>query len=118
MEEVEILCDRIIILDKGKIIAEGTSDELKEKADIDLKITVEVNNIDSSVTGKIKDSKNVIDVKLDMNVLVVTYKKGNDSLSDLINLLNENKVTYNKVFSERPTLNDVFLNLTGKDLRD
>ena len=47
MEEVEMLCDRIIILDKGKILAQGTSDELKKKAKIEEKITVEMNNINS-----------------------------------------------------------------------
>ena len=54
MEEVEILCDRIIILDKGKIIAQGTSDELKKMANIEEKITVEVYNIDQDVLEKIK----------------------------------------------------------------
>ena len=42
MEEAEILCDRIIILDKGKIIAEGTSDDLKKKANIEEKISAEI----------------------------------------------------------------------------
>ena len=45
MEEVELLCDRIIILDKGKIIAQGTTEELKDLAKIEEKITVEVENI-------------------------------------------------------------------------
>ena len=45
MEEVEIICDRIIILDKGKIIAKGTTDELKTLAKLEEKITVEVKNI-------------------------------------------------------------------------
>ena len=46
MEEVEILCDRVIILDKGRIIADGTSDELKELAKIEEKVTVEVNGLE------------------------------------------------------------------------
>ena len=45
MEEVEIICDRIIILDKGKILATGTSDELKELTKIEEKITVEINEL-------------------------------------------------------------------------
>ena len=48
MEEVEILCDRVIILDKGKILAAGTTDELKELADIEEKVTVETKTILSS----------------------------------------------------------------------
>ena len=118
MEEVEILCDRIIILDKGKIIAEGTTEELKEYANIDEKITVEVNNIMDKVLDTIKKLKYVHEVKLEENILIVTYKKGKNNLGELIDCLKSNKVVYNKIFSERPTLNDVFLNLTGKDLRD
>lgn len=52
------------------------------------------------------------------NTLVITYKKGKDNLGELIDFLHSKKVTYSKIFSERPTLNDVFLELTGKDLRD
>ena len=118
MEEVEIICDRIIILDKGKILAQGTTDELKKKANIEEKITVEMQNIDESIINQIKSFENVENAVFNINTLVVTYKKGNDNLGKLIKYLKDNKVTYNKIFSERPTLNDVFLELTGKELRD
>ncbi len=118
MEEAEILCNRIIILDKGKIIASGTSDELKKKANIEEKITVEIQEIDNSKIEEIKKFENVENVNFNMNTLVVTYKKGKNNLGELIDYLKDNKVTYNKIFSERPTLNDVFLELTGKELRD
>ena len=118
MEEVEMLCDRIIILDKGKILAQGTSDELKKKAKIEEKITVEMNNINSKQLEEIKQFENVENALLNMNTLIVTYKKGKNNLGKLIDYLKDNKVTYNKIFSERPTLNDVFLELTGKELRD
>ena len=55
MEEVEILCDRIIILDKGKIIAQGTSDELKKEANIEEKIErvgPTLNDVFLKLTGK------------------------------------------------------------------
>lgn len=118
MEEVEILCDRIIILDKGKILASGSSDELKELANIDEKITVEVNNITEKVIEKLKTFKNIDEITLNQNTLIVTYKKGKNNLGELIDFLKENKIKYSKIFSERPTLNDVFLSLTGKELRD
>ena len=54
MEEVEILCDRVIIIDKGKIIASGTTDELKELAKIEEKVTVEVMQLDNKYIEKIK----------------------------------------------------------------
>ena len=118
MEEAEILCNRIIILDKGKIIASGSSDELKKKANIEEKITVEIQEIDNSKIEEIKKFENVENVNFNMNTLVVTYKKGKNNLGELIDYLKDNKVTYSKIFSERPTLNDVFLELTGKELRD
>ena len=118
MEEVEIICDRVIILDKGKILAFGTTDELKKLANIEEKITVEVNNLDEKYLKVIKEVKSVDEVAYADNVLTVTYKEGNNNLLSLIDYLNKESIKYNKIYSERPTLNDVFLELTGKELRD
>lgn len=118
MEEVEMLCDRVIILDKGKVIASGTCDELKELANIDEKINVEIINLSNEILEKIKKLDNIDNVTYFNNNLVISYKSGKNNLVDLINFLNKQNVKYSKIFSERPTLNDVFLELTGKDLRD
>lgn len=118
MEEVEILCDNIIILDKGKIIASGTNDELKNLIDVEEKITIEVNEVNEDLINSINDIKEVIDVKKVNNNIIINYKKGKSNLENLIMFLKRNKIKYNKIFSERPTLNDVFLSLTGKELRD
>ena len=118
MEEVEILCDRIIILDKGQIIAQGTTDELKGLAKIEEKVTVEVNGLNEKYIKEIKEFKNVEEVTYNNNVLLVIYKKGKNNLVELMEYLKNENVKYNKIYSERPTLNDVFLELTGKELRD
>lgn len=118
MEEVEILCDRVIILDKGKILAAGTTDELKELAKIEEKISIEVNNLGTKYIDKIKELKNVDEVKYNGNILLITYKKGKNNLVEIMEYLKKDGIKYNKIFSERPTLNDVFLELTGKELRD
>ena len=118
MEEVEQLCDRIIFLDKGNILARGTSDELKELAKIEEKITVEVNNLDERYVHEITELKNVDVATYGGNILVVTYSKGKNNVSELIDYFKNHRIKYNKIFSERPTLNDVFLELTGKELRD
>lgn len=118
MEEVEIICDRIIILDKGKIIATGTSDELKKKAKIEEKVTVEINRLPEEIIEKVKKLNNVSEVQYKDNVLVITYTTGKNNLGDLIEFLKQEEVNYDKIYSERPTLNDVFLELTGKELRD
>ena len=118
MEEVEILCDRIIILDKGQILASGTADKLKELAHIEEKITVEIHNLNDTVIEDIKNIDNVENVIYDNSMLMMTYKKGKNNVGDLIEYLNLHHIKFNKIFSERPTLNDVFLELTGKELRD
>lgn len=118
MEEVEILCDNIIILDKGKIIASGTNDELKNLIDVEEKITIEVNDVSEDLINSINEIKEVIDVRKVNNNIIINYKKGKSNLENLIMFLKKNKIKYNKIFSERPTLNDVFLSLTGKELRD
>lgn len=118
MEEAEILCDRIIILDKGKILATGDKDELKALANIEEKITIEIDSISPTILEEIKSFKNVAEVTKTRTNLIITYKKGKNNLIDLIDYLKENKIIYSKIFSERPTLNDVFLELTGKELRD
>ncbi len=118
MEEVEILCDRIIILDKGKILASGTSDELKELAKMEEKVTVEVKDLEQKYIEQIRELKNVDEVTYDGNILLIAYKKGKNNLVELIDYLKKESIRYNKIYSERPTLNDVFLELTGKELRD
>lgn len=118
MEEVEMLCDRVIILDKGKILATGTTDELKELTKIEEKISIEINALDINYIDKIKELKNVDDVKYSSNILLVTYKKDKNNLVEIMEYLKKNNIKYNKIYSERPTLNDVFLELTGKELRD
>lgn len=118
MEEVEILCDRVIILDKGKILASGTTDELKELAKIEEKVTIEINELNEKYIDEIKRLENVDEVIYNSNLLLVTYKKGKNNLVELMEYLKKENIKYNKIYSERPTLNDVFLELTGKELRD
>ena len=118
MEEVEMLCDRVIILDKGRILATGTCDELKKLAHIEEKVTVEAKTLEKSAVDKIKALEHVDTVTYDGQLLVVSYESGAHNLVTLIDLLNQEAIGYSKIYSERPTLNDVFLELTGKELRD
>lgn len=118
MEEVEILCDRIIILDKGKILAQGTSDELKALASIEEKISVEVRDLESNIIENIQKDEHIDYIHYDGDMLIVTYTRGENNLMKLMEYLKKENVHYSRIYSERPTLNDVFLELTGKELRD
>ena len=118
MEEVEILCDRVIIIDKGKIIASGTNDELKALSNIEEKISLEIINLEEKHIKKLQEFKNIETVSYSSNTLLITYNKGKNNLIELIEFLRKERIKYNNMFVMRPTLNDVFLSLTGKELRD
>jgi len=118
MEEVEDLCSRIIIIDKGKIIAQGTNEELKELVSTGEKVRIELSELDNKYIEEMKRSDDIHDINYDGKTLYITYKKGQYNLGNLIDYLKENKIEYNKIFSELPSLNDVFLELTGTELRD
>ena len=119
MEEVEIICDRIIIIDKGKIIARGTKEELKALVDIEEKITVELNeDLKEEQLDKIQNMKYVDEIIKGEHFLTISYHTGKNNLSNLIDYLRKEEINYNRIYSELPTLNDVFLELTGKELRD
>ncbi len=118
MEEVELICDRVIILDKGKVLATGTCDELKELAKADEKVTVEVTGLREEYLEEIRKLGQIDQASYDGTSLVIHYQKGKNNLLTLIEYLKTKEIYYSKIYSERPTLNDVFLDLTGKELRD
>ena len=118
MEEVEQICTRIAIMDKGKIIATGTNDELKCMINSGEKITVELFKIDNSTLADIKTLPNIISAELNDNLLVVKSSRGKNNLVEILDYLKAKNIAIGKIYSEPPTLNDVFLEITGKELRD
>lgn len=119
MEEVEHLCNRIVIMDKGKIIASGSNDELKELIDLKEIITVKVDQEDNNrVIEFLNNNDNVLNVKQENNFICVNYKDNENNIGQLIDYLKTNNINYSSIYTERPSLNDVFLDLTGKGLRD
>ncbi|GAA0714356.1 ABC transporter ATP-binding protein [Paraclostridium ghonii] len=118
MEEVEQICTRISIMDKGKVIATGTSEELKGMINCGEKITVEIFELDDEILEGVKKLPNVIYAEYRDNYLVVKSSEGKNNLVDLIDYLKNENIHIGKIYSEPPTLNDVFLEITGKELRD
>lgn len=118
MEEVEQICSRIVIMDKGKTIASGTNDDLKSMIKSGEKITIEIFNLDSNILKDIKDIKNIVSCEFADNHLVVKSMRGENNLMVLLEYLKSNNIAFGKIYSEPPTLNDVFLEITGKELRD
>lgn len=118
MEEVEQICTRIAIMDKGKNVAIGTKDELKAMIDLGETISVEVLELPENVMEEIKGLPHVISVSYEKYLLKVKFSRGKHNLLRLLDLLKEQEIGFGGVHSELPTLNDVFLEITGKALRD
>jgi ABC-2 type transport system ATP-binding protein len=118
MEEVEEICTRIAIMDKGNIIATGTNDELKGMINSGEKLTVEIFKIDNNILEGVRNLPNVVSAEYSGNLLVAKSRRGKNNLVELLDYLKSKNVTIGKIYSEPPTLNDVFLEITGKELRD
>lgn len=117
MEEVESICSRIMIIDKGKAIATGTKDELKAMINGGTKVTVEIGLISEESLTKLRQQPYVQSVELIDSQLQIS-SKDKDILEKVINFLKDEKIDHTSIHSELPTLNDVFLEITGTQLRD
>jgi ABC-2 type transport system ATP-binding protein len=118
MEEVEQICTRIAIMDKGKNLAIGTKEELKQMIKNSESITVEIPQLEDTHIESIKALNHVYSVEYSNHQLKVGCSGGKHNLIHVLGYLQENNVTFGRVYSELPTLNDVFLEITGKELRD
>lgn len=118
MEEVEEICTRIAIMDKGKIIATGTNDELKGMINTGEKLTVEIFKIENSILEGVRNLPNILSAEYNGNLIVAKSSTGKNNIVALLDYLKSKNITVGKVYSEPPTLNDVFLEITGKELRD
>ena len=118
MEEVEQICTNIAIIDKGKVIAKGTREELKSMISVGEKITMEVYRLQESDIEELKELPNIYSVDYDDNRLVIKSDRSKNNLVPVLQFLTDRKISFGRVITEMPTLNDVFLEITGKELRD
>jgi len=118
MEEIEQLCSRIIIMDGGQKIAEGTKQELKRMIKTGETLKIETLNIKEENLLDLQRFENVTDVKHNDDILEIKCMQGSNNLMIILKYLEENNIPFGRILSELPTLNDVFLELTGKALRD
>lgn len=118
MEEVEQICSRIVILDKGKVIANGTKEELKNMISIGERITIDSSDMQPQDLSDLRRLSGIASVDYDQKQLTIKSLKGKNNLESVLSFLKEKKIAYGRIYSEMPTLNDVFLELTGTELRD
>lgn len=116
MEEVQKICDRIMIMDKGKKLVEGTKDELIENIITDKFINIDFYEINDSMEMLIKNIEGVKEIQKQNNSLKINLT--NDlRLFDILQILEKNNIAYKNVNTLKPDLNDVFLLITGKELK-
>ena len=118
MEEVEQICTRIMIMDHGQALATGTNAQLKGMVDIGEKVEIELSGDVERALELVNKLPFVATASVEGSALRLTCTRGVNTLSEVLSALSNASLDYGRVFSEPPTLNDVFLEITGKELRD
>ena len=118
MEEVEELCSRIVIMDHGENEAEGTSQSLKSSLRNRETIRINMPVHEKELLDQIRNINHVYDVRIDEEDVIIKCDGGEHNLVHILNFLSEKQLPFGRVTTELPTLNDVFLEITGKELRD
>jgi ABC-2 type transport system ATP-binding protein len=116
MEEVERLCNRIAIMDHGKIIAQGTLNELQKESNTKEIIQITFDSINTN-QKQLLEKQLKLPIKQDNNHINITCNINND-LSKIIEICSKNNLKINDIKLQKANLEAVFLKLTGKNLRD
>ncbi|MDF2814910.1 MAG: multidrug transporter, ATP-binding protein [Paenibacillus sp.] len=118
MEEVEEICTRIAIVDHGKIIAEGTKEQLKAIITDTKEVWLEVKSTESVNADKLKAIPGVRTVAIEENLIKISSDVEVNNLNKLIQHLIAHEIEIRSVEEQAPNLETVFLTLTGRHLRD
>ncbi|OIB02410.1 antibiotic ABC transporter ATP-binding protein [Paenibacillus sp. LC231] len=117
MEEVQSLASRVVIMDQGHVIAQGTIDELVKNIHHEEKIKLEVVELTEDLINNIKQLDGVKHVVLNGTQIQIISRAGAGNLDRILSLAKSAGGVLS-IHAEKPTLEDVFLTLTGKQLRD
>jgi ABC-2 type transport system ATP-binding protein len=115
MEEAERLCDRVAIVDHGRLIALNSPENLIRSLGVDHRVVF--TSDDTSHFEQLKNLPTVSNLEVIGDRVVISGKE-EAVLADVINALSSNGFHYHDVHTEQPTLEDVFLKLTGRVIRD
>ncbi|WP_030792290.1 ATP-binding cassette domain-containing protein [Streptomyces sp. NRRL S-920] len=116
LDEVDALCERILVIDGGRIITEGTPDGLKSEVSGDL-LVLETSDPSSTATTA-ERLPGAREITVDGSTVRFRVPLGGSVLPGLLRELDRNQISVMSVQTHRPTLDDVFLTLTGRSLRD
>ncbi|MDX8367292.1 ABC transporter ATP-binding protein [Cytobacillus sp. IB215665] len=118
MEEVEFICDRIYIMDQGRIIASGTKDEIKNILSNEKTLEIKVERLKDDFIYSLKNHPLINKLSTENQLVTIIVAKEVNLFSELFRLAEETDTTITSVEVKVPTLEDVFLHLTGRALRN
>lgn len=118
MEEVEQICTKIAIIDKGQNIAMGTKEELKKMIKKSETIRIDIIDVSDEDLSALRQLPHVYEVTFENHQLQILCSGGKHNLIHILSYLQGKEYSFGHVYSELPSLNDVFLEITGKELRD
>lgn len=118
MEEVEQLCNNIVIVEKGQVIAEGTKEQLKGMIKVNEKIVIEIPDFPAAVKEQLVQLPGIIDISYDTVFATINTEESKTIFTQVLHILEDNKISFGNFYTQQPTLNDVFLEITGRELRD
>jgi ABC-2 type transport system ATP-binding protein len=120
MGEADLLCDRIGIIDRGKIVALDTSTNLKRMisgANTTI-LKLEIANLTPDLIATIRSLKCVETVSQENSTHLRIHAHGDDAFDTIIDAVRANKTKIDSIENLQPTLEDVFLHITGHEVRD
>lgn len=117
MEEVEMLCKKISIMDKGKILITGSKDELKKAVGLSDMLIIKNISVSKDDIENIRKIDGVLNISLEGEELIIAISKG-ITVSHCLTYLENSGIFFSNIEVKSPNLNDVFLEITGKKLRD
>jgi ABC-2 type transport system ATP-binding protein len=117
LDEADALCDRIAIIDHGKIVAEGTPEELKREVAGDL-VTVSVTGAQQSALDLLKGQPFVREATTEDGLIRLYVDRGETAMPSILRLLDSAGMQLLTIGLQRPSLDDVFLRKTGRSLRE
>ena len=117
LEEADALCDRVLVIDYGRIVAAGMPEELKRRISGDV-ITLSVSGDPGTARDLLAGQPGVREVGLDGRALRLGVERGEEALPGLLRALDGAGLALESIQLARPSLDDVFLTVTGRSLRD
>ena len=118
MEEVAAISNRVAIMDQGRIIACGTEAELRERVASEEKIVLTTSGMDAGAVEELKLHPRVRAVEVTEDTLTIMLPSAQQSLQDMLFICSKHDISIQSLRVEEPDLETLFLNLTGRTLRD